>query len=126
MDRNRLSQLIANAVMGTITDDEAAMLKAVNIPMIQDGDAAIDELFAEDVYKILFDVIDQLPERVHQVFLLYAKGKKNQEIAEALNISLETVKTYKKRGKQMIRERMTVTDFNKSLTLLLLLHILSS
>jgi len=99
--------------------------KAINIPMIHDGEAAIDELFAEDVYKILFDVIDQLPERVRQVFLLYAKGKKNHEIAEALNISVETVKTYKKRGKQMIKERMSDADFEKSLTLLMLLHLLS-
>ena len=38
-------------------------------------------------------------------------GKKNQEIADTLQISLETVKTQKKRAMATLREKMNRNDF---------------
>ena len=35
------------------------------------------------------------------------KGKKNSEIAEAMNISLNTVKTQKKSGMEKLRNRLS-------------------
>jgi RNA polymerase sigma-70 factor (ECF subfamily) len=68
----------------------------------------IDYIFEDDVYKQLFDMIDHLPERAREVLLLYMKGKKNKEIAEALNISLETVKTHKKRAISFLKKHLSV------------------
>ena len=60
----------------------------------------------EEVYRLLFRAIDKLPTRCREIFLLHMDGKKNEEIATALGISIETVKTQKKRAIQFIKEQM--------------------
>lgn len=65
-----------------------------------------EEANEEEVYRLLFHTIDQLPPRCREVFLLHMEGKKNEEIALALGISIETVKTQKKRATQFIKEQM--------------------
>lgn len=60
----------------------------------------------EEVYRLLFRAIDKLPTRCREVFLLHMDGKKNEEIATLLGISIETVKTQKKRAIQFIKEQM--------------------
>ena len=41
-----------------------------------------------------------------EVFLMYMEGKKNEEIATALHVSLETVKTQKKRAMSFLRKKL--------------------
>lgn len=65
-----------------------------------------EDPYEEEVYRLLFRAIDKLPTRCREVFLLHMDGKKNEEIATALNISVETVKTQKKRAIQFIKEQM--------------------
>lgn len=88
-----------------ITDDYAQSL-AVSEHKISDEEK---DLFTEDVYIRLFKMIDQLPDRQKEVFLLYMKGKTNQEIADALHVSIETVKTQKRRGKEYLKENLSPT-----------------
>lgn len=64
-----------------------------------------EELWDEEVYRLLFNAVDELPSRQREVFLLVIEGKKNGEIAEALGISLESVKTHKRRGMAFLRKR---------------------
>lgn len=57
----------------------------------------------EEIYRLLFELVDRLPQRCREVFLLYMEGKKNEEIAGMLHLSIETVKTQKKRAMAFIR-----------------------
>ncbi len=77
-----------------------------------------DDEFEEEIYRQLFLLIDQLPVRCREIFLLYMEGKKNEEIAEALQISTETVKTQKKRAMQYLKDNMGTYSF------LLVAHLL--
>lgn len=83
------------------------------------GDEREDEFDEEEIYQLLFQTIDRLPERCREVFLMYMDGKKNEEIAQALSISLETVKTQKKRAMQVLRKNLGIYS-------LLLVEILCS
>lgn len=65
------------------------------------------KLHKEEVYRLLFDAIDTLPEKQREIFLLAIKGKKNSEIAEAMNISLNTVKSQKKSGLEKLRNQLS-------------------
>ncbi len=65
-----------------------------------------DDATEEEVYHLLFSTIDRLPERCREIFLMHMDGKKNEEIALALNISIETVKTQKKRAIRFIKEQL--------------------
>ncbi|TWV15726.1 RNA polymerase sigma-70 factor [Bacteroidaceae bacterium HV4-6-C5C] len=69
----------------------------------------------EEVYRILFKSIDQLPPRCHEIFVLHMEGKKNEEIAQALGLSIETVKTQKKRALQSLKRQMGSLFFLTSL-----------
>ena len=52
------------------------------------------------------DLIDRLPEQTRQVILESLEGKSNAEIAEALRISPNTVKTLKKNAYQFLRDTL--------------------
>lgn len=67
----------------------------------------VDDVYAEEVYRQLFSAIDALPGRQREVFLLHMEGKSNAEIAEALNMAVETVKTHKKRGMAYLRAHVS-------------------
>lgn len=66
------------------------------------------EMIEEELYRRLFKVIDELPPRCREVFLLHLEGKGNEEIAHSLQITLLTVKTQKKRAMRYIREQLGV------------------
>lgn len=66
-------------------------------------DFSIDQ---EEVYRELYAAINELPARGREVILLYLEGKKNQEIAEILDLSILTVKTHKKNAFRYLRNRL--------------------
>lgn len=61
----------------------------------------------EEIYRQLYLCIDQLPERQRDVFLLTMQGKRNAEIARQLQISINTVKVLKQRGKQALKGKLS-------------------
>jgi len=66
-----------------------------------------ENFFPEEIYRQLFEMIDHLPNRQREVFLLYMQGKSNLEIANALGVGIETVKTQKKRGKAFLKKNLS-------------------
>lgn len=64
------------------------------------------KIMEEELYRMLFRTIDELPDKCRNIFLLHLDGKRNEEIALLLNLSVLTVKTQKKRAMQYIREHL--------------------
>lgn len=60
----------------------------------------------EEVFNRLFSEIKNLPESAREIMLLALNGLKNQEIADELNISVNTVKTQKKISYAKLKESM--------------------
>lgn len=52
---------------------------------------------------MLTDAIDKLPDQMRAIMRLAMEGKKNGEIAEYLNVSVETVHTLKKIAYKKLR-----------------------
>lgn len=65
----------------------------------------------EEIYRIFFNVIDLLPERCKEIFKLHLAGKKENEIASQLGISLSTVKSQKQKAFQRLKERLNPLFF---------------
>ena len=63
-------------------------------------------ILQEEVYRELYIAISELPVRNREVILLYLEGKKNQEIARLLNLSVLTVKTHKRNALRFLRQRL--------------------
>ena len=73
-----------------------------------DYDMDNDETYVrEDIYRQLFEAIDRLPSRQREIFVSVMEGKKNQEIAEALGISVFTVKVQRQRAMHTLRNKLT-------------------
>ena len=64
------------------------------------------ELMREEIYRRIYRVVEELPEGCRKIFEQHLKGRKNEEIAALLNISVETVKSQKKKAVRILRERL--------------------
>ncbi|MDR0544450.1 MAG: RNA polymerase sigma-70 factor [Odoribacteraceae bacterium] len=65
-----------------------------------------------DLFKLIFDAIDELPPQCRAVFTLsYLEQKEIREVASLLNIAETTVKTQRRRAKEFLRARLRGIEF---------------
>lgn len=60
----------------------------------------------QELLTLLEEAIRELPVQTGQVMELTMEGLDNAEIAERLNLSMDAVKSHKKRGRQFLRNRL--------------------
>lgn len=65
----------------------------------------------EEVYNQLFAAIDRLPKRQREVLLHTMERRKVKEIAELMDISVNSVKTQKQRAIETLRKTLTHTQW---------------
>ena len=65
-----------------------------------------NQIVEQELLALLSEAIQDLPEQTGQVFQLVMEGFDNAEIAEKLNLSIDSVKSHKKRGKQLLKSRL--------------------
>lgn len=58
----------------------------------------------DETFVLLYRAMAELPPREKEILVLSIQGQKNQEIADALGLSLNTIKTLKLRAYRKIRE----------------------
>lgn len=114
--RGYLYESVRNASINHLQHKNMRSCHEINIdeiPIRVDiGNIGDDGTFdKEEIYRQLYLCIDQLPERQRDVFLLAMQGKRNAEIARQLQISINTVKTLKQRGKQTLSARLSPEAF---------------
>ncbi|WP_065219860.1 MULTISPECIES: RNA polymerase sigma-70 factor [Butyricimonas] len=65
-----------------------------------------NQIVEQELLMLLTEAIEDLPEQTGKVFQLVMEGFDNAEIAEKLNLSIDSVKSHKKRGKQFLKNRL--------------------
>lgn len=65
-----------------------------------------DAYLEEEIYRRMMKAIDTLPQGVHSVLTLTLEGQSAKEVAEKLNISVETVKKQKQIARKMLRDKL--------------------
>ncbi|QBQ39963.1 RNA polymerase sigma factor [Sphingobacterium psychroaquaticum] len=66
------------------------------------------------------DRLEKLPEGCRRVMILsYIEGLSNDEIAQELKVTINTIKTHKKRGLRVLRKTLSPEDFASILVVLL-------
>lgn len=77
----------------------------------------LDAIIEEEVYFLMHKAIKELPDKIQTIYELSFQGKSNEEIARILNISLDSVKSFKKRGKQILKEKLKYLMYFLSVSL---------
>ncbi len=68
----------------------------------------VNEIIRSEVLGEIYKAIETLPESCKRISCMsYLEGMKNQEIADELGISINTVKTQKQRALQLLRLRLS-------------------
>ncbi len=75
-----------------------------------ESDEVYDETLESEVVRRLYQHINDLPNQQKQILLLKLKGYSWVEIAEDLDISINTVKTYRARAFKVLSEKMNVSE----------------
>ena len=70
---------------------------------LEDDNLFLKQILEEEIARQLHQAIEILPERKKEILKLSLKGLKNNEIAERLNIKLQTVKTLKSQSYKILR-----------------------
>lgn len=65
-----------------------------------------DLIIEEETIKLVLDAVNGLPPQTKKIIELSMKGFKNKEIAESLEISINTLKTLKLKAFQKLRENL--------------------
>lgn len=66
-----------------------------------------EEVLTAEVYRRLKEAVDGLPQECRKVlYLSYFEGVRNEMIASQLQISVNTVRAQKMRGKQLLKEKL--------------------
>jgi RNA polymerase sigma-70 factor (ECF subfamily) len=108
-----LYQSVKNCCLNKLRREkiEQAYLKLQQAEPIEEA-VALNLMIKSEVLSEINKILSSLPEGCQQVFRMgYLDGLKNQEIADALGISINTVKTQKKRGLQLIRTKLNPDFF---------------
>lgn len=72
---------------------------------LEDDNLFLEQVLEEEIVRQLYQAIEVLPERKKQIIKLSLKGLKNYEIAEELQIKLQTVKTLKSQSYKILRDQ---------------------
>lgn len=73
----------------------------------EENEFFLNQVLEEELYQELKKAINNLPEDTRKVYELTLLGHSNAEIADLLDLTLDAVKSYKKRGKKMLQEKLS-------------------
>ncbi|WP_044627640.1 RNA polymerase sigma-70 factor [Neotamlana nanhaiensis] len=80
------------------------------VQSLEDDNLFLRQILEEEIVRQLYQAIECLPDRKKQIIALSLKGLKNAEIAERLEIKLQTVKTLKSQSYKILREQFQDLD----------------
>ncbi|MBS1529308.1 MAG: RNA polymerase sigma-70 factor [Bacteroidetes bacterium] len=78
----------------------------------ENDEGYLNEIIRTEVIRELYQAIDDLPTQCNKVIKMsYVEGKTNQEIADELSLSLQTVKNHKARGLAMLKNSLPADKY---------------
>lgn len=102
-----LYRSVYNASLNLLRDRKEINDNKVTELLTDFNSADNERLLIEDEYfRQIYVVIDTLPYQRRQIILKTLEGKKNEEIAFEMNVSVNTVKTLKKKAYKELREKL--------------------
>lgn len=95
---------IRNRCINYLRDRQVEQKNREKLWLLQSQEDFRDTAVENELYDYLCRKIDMLPPMQRAVLWLHVDGLSNEEIAERLNISVNTVLTHKQRARAVLRE----------------------
>lgn len=121
--RNFLYKSVRNSTINelntTATHEKILGRLADNNPKLYEQDDHFHSIVRAELYKRILDEVSNLPDKTAEVFrLAFLEQKSNQEIADQMSISINTVKVHKNNAKKALQH--TLKDLFPLVALMLL------
>jgi len=98
--------LIKNACISVIRKEKKVQNTTVDEGMLIPEQSFLNEVLREETYRLLREAIKDLSPQAARVVELTLNGYSNQDISEELGITINTVKTTKRRAYQVLRDNL--------------------
>jgi RNA polymerase sigma-70 factor (ECF subfamily) len=98
-----------NACLNFIRNEKSADEKkeTLSLASTEITDSHLDTFIKTEVWAELYRAIESLPSQCCKVITLsYIEGMSNQEIADELDLSIQTIKNYKLRGLSLLKDKL--------------------
>lgn len=95
---NSLNQLKKNKVRQDYIEE--------SLPQLDTDEFFLDQVLSEEVSRLLYRFISELPKKRQQIVRYSLLGLKNQEIADVMGTSVNTVKSQKMHAYKELREKL--------------------
>lgn len=104
--KSYLYQMTRNNCLNQIRRRKIEHSYLSNTDFKEESDFFFNSIVEQELYDMLSDALALLPTQTAEVFKLVLQGYDNTQIAEKLNLSADSVKSHKKRGKQFLKKRL--------------------
>ncbi|NJO91790.1 MAG: RNA polymerase sigma-70 factor [Chloroflexia bacterium] len=98
-----LYQIARNECLNFLKHKRVKMRHLEHEMLFQSHDDFLRDVIREEVHRKIYYALEKLPAKSKEIMNLNIQGLSNKEIAEDLNLSVNTVKTLKIRSYKMLR-----------------------
>lgn len=104
--RNYLFTMVKNSILNYARNENVALVKNYEIAQTRTNvdNSLMETIERNQLVGLLDKAIEELPDQKQVVCRMKREGHSNQEIAETLNISINTVKTHYAQAVKILRE----------------------
>ncbi|MCF0057242.1 RNA polymerase sigma-70 factor [Dyadobacter sp. CY356] len=103
---------VKNASLNLLRHQKVIEKFALQIPELVEDKNIVNSIIQAEVFSKIHQAVESLPKACRQIVKMsYLDDKKNNEIAEELGISVNTVKTQKQRAMQLLRPQFIAEIF---------------
>lgn len=101
-----LYKSVKNGCLKYIRNKQVEQKYINQLNVSEEGEDFLKAILVEEVQREIISVVHGLPSERRKIILLVLKGLKNDEIAEELGVSVNTVKTQKRKAYAFLREEL--------------------
>jgi RNA polymerase sigma-70 factor (ECF subfamily) len=102
-----LYRAVRNRCLNTIKHEQVkSRYISESLPKLETEEFFLDQVLSEEVSRLLYKFIAELPKQRQQIIRYGLLGLKNQEIADIMSLTLNTVKSHKMHAYKELREKL--------------------
>jgi RNA polymerase sigma-70 factor (ECF subfamily) len=99
-----LYRSVHNTCISYLNNSKKLKKEQISEKILSDEDI-LNTMLENEIYEEMLNIMEELPPKCKEIYSLNLKGLKTPEIAEDMNIAVDTVRSQIKRAKKIIRDK---------------------